>query len=186
MHVTPSPPSPRLTSPPAPVAINSSRFDTAHVEQEWWAMNDVHQFFGLLKRHGLPRQQAFRAVSNDLAYQVENDALRVLLPRLEAAGNKIMIFVGNRSCIQVFAGPVQKQAPMENWLNIFNPTFTLHLREDTIAESWVTRKPTRTGMVTSLELFAADGAQIAQFNGQRTEGESQQRHWRQHIAALGG
>ncbi|BAE74780.1 Hemin transport protein HemS [Sodalis glossinidius str. 'morsitans'] len=177
---------PALDLAPEPVATNSPRLDTAQVEQEWRAMTDVHQFFGLLKRHGLSRQQAFRAVPNNLAYQVENDALRVLLPRLEAAGNEVMIFVGNRSCIQVFTGPVQKQAPIEDWLNIFNPTFTLHLREDTIAESWVTRKPTRDGMVTSLELFAADGVQIAQLNGQRTEGEREQRHWRQQIAALDG
>lgn len=177
---------PTLDLVPALVTADTSLPDNAKIEQEWRAMTDVHQFFGLLKRHGLSRQQAFRAVPSDLAYRVENNALRVLLPRLEAAGNEIMVFVGNRSCIQVFTGPVQKQAPMEELLNIFNPTFTLHLREDAIAESWITRKPTRDGIVTSLELFAADGVQIAQLNGQRTEGESEQRHWRQQVAALGG
>ena len=73
---------------------------------------------------------------------------------------------------------------MKGWLNIFNPTFTLHLLEETIAESWVTRKPTADGHVTSLELFAADGTQIAQLYGQRTEGEPEQSQWRSQIDAL--
>ena len=63
---------------------------------------------------------------------------------------------------------------MKGWLNIFNPTFTLHLLEESIAEAWVTRKPTSDGYVTSLELFAHDGTQIAQLYGQRTEGEQEQ------------
>lgn len=38
---------------------------------------------------------------------------------------------------------------MKGWLNIFNPTFTLHLLEESIAEARVTRKPTSDGHVTS-------------------------------------
>ncbi|MGC6743937.1 ChuX/HutX family heme-like substrate-binding protein, partial [Escherichia coli] len=48
----------------------------------------------------------------------------------------------------------------------------------------VTRKPTADGHVTSLELFAADGTQIAQLYGQRTEGEPEQTQWREQIDAL--
>ena len=42
-------------------------------------MTDVHQFFQLLSRNKLTRQQAFRAVGDDLAYQVDNSALSQLL-----------------------------------------------------------------------------------------------------------
>ncbi len=73
---------------------------------------------------------------------------------------------------------------MKGWLNIFNPTFTLHLLEEAVAETWVTRKPTADGHVTSPELFAADGTQIAQLYGQRTEGEPEQSQWRRQIDAL--
>ncbi len=52
------------------------------------------------------------------------------------------------------------------------------------AESWITRKPTKDGIVTSLELFAADGTQIAQLYGQRTEGQPEQTQWREQVAAL--
>ena len=156
----------------------------AGVEQEWRAMTDVHQFFTLLKRHNLTRQQAFRLVSDDLACRVDNRAVATLLERALQDANEIMIFVGNRGCVQIFTGVVENVAPMKGWLNIFNPQFTLHLRDDAIAESWVTRKPTADGHVTSLELFAADGTQIAQIYGQRTEGQPEQSRWREQIEAL--
>jgi putative hemin transport protein len=97
-----------------------------------------------------------------------------------------MIFIGNRGCVQIFTGAVEKLVPVDNWINIFNPTFTLHLMENTISESWITRKPTADGFVTSLELFAADGTQIAQLYGQRSEGQPEQRRWREQLAELTG
>ena len=65
-----------------------------------------------------------------------------------------MIFVGNRGCVQIFTGALEKVAPMRGWLNIFNTAFTLHLREESVDEIWVTCKPTSDGHVTSVELFA--------------------------------
>lgn len=147
-------------------------------------MTDVHQFFGLLKRHNLSRQQAFRLVGDDLACRVDNTALAQLLETVRLEGNEMMIFVGNRGCVQIFTGVVENVVLMKGWLNIFNPTFTLHLQDTSIAETWVTRKPTADGHVTSLELFAADGTQIAQLYGQRSEGEPEQRQWRSQVDAL--
>lgn len=177
---------PALIVTPAEPVNYASQPDAATIEQEWRAMTDVHQFFGLLKRHNISRQQAFRSVASDLALKVDNGSLSELLKLAQADGNEIMIFIGNRGCVQIFTGPVEKLVPMENWVNIFNPAFTLHLMENTISESWITRKPTANGMVTSLELFAADGTQIAQLYGQRTEGEPEQSRWREQLAVLTG
>lgn len=167
-------------------AVMTPTVEADKLDGEWRAMTDVHQFFMLLKRHQLTRQQAFRLVKDDLACRVDNQALSHLLNQAKKDGNEIMIFVGNRGCVQIFTGEIQKVVPMENWINIFNPEFTLHLMGDTIAESWVTRKPTADGHVTSLELFAADGTQIAQLYGQRTEGQPEQEQWRLQIDALTG
>ena len=158
--------------------------DGAALDSEWRAMTDVHQFFGLLKKYNLSRQQAFRLVGDDLACLVSNDALPNLLETVQQQGNEIMIFVGNRGCVQIFTGVLEKLTPMKGWINVFNENFTLHLRDTGIAESWVTRKPTADGHVTSLELFAKDGTQIAQLYGQRSEGQPEQSHWRAQIDAL--
>lgn len=95
-----------------------------------------------------------------------------------------MIFVGNRGCVQIFTGALEKVAPMRGWLNIFNTAFTLHLREESVDEIWVTRKPTSDGHVTSVELFAKDGTQIAQLFGQRSEGHPEQTPWRAQVDRL--
>ena len=175
---------PALEPQPVVAAEFSQAVEASKVEAEWRAITDVHQFFGLLKRHNLSRPQAFRAVPDDLARQVSNDALAKLLNRAQQDGNEIMIFVGNRGCTQIFTGAVEKLMPLDNWINIFNPTFTLHVQADRIHESWVTRKPSGDGFVTSLELFAADGTQIAQLYGQRSEGTPEQARWREQVTAL--
>lgn len=169
---------------PAEIAKYADAVDAAALESEWRAMTDVHQFFVLLRKHNLSRQQAFRAVSDDLACRIENDALPRLLGAIREEGNEIMIFVGNRGCVQIFTGALEKLLPMRGWLNIFNSTFTLHLREDSVDEVWVTRKPTTDGHVTSVELFAKDGTQIAQLFGQRSEGHPEQEQWRSQVDRL--
>ena len=176
---------PGLTiSATAVTAETAPAVDAAKFEQEWRALTDVHEFFMLLKRHQLTRQQAFRLVSKDLACQVDNSALSDLLNLAKNDSNEIMIFVGNPGCVQIFTGTIRKLIPMENWINVFNPAFTLHLMSDRIAETWITRKQTKEGYVTSLELYAADGTQIIQLYGQRTEGEPEQLQWRKQIDRL--
>ncbi|MFC0227096.1 hemin-degrading factor [Serratia aquatilis] len=169
---------------PEQSSVNHKEASNAQIDAEWRAMTDVHQFFQLLSRNNLTRQQAFRAVGNDLAYRVDNRALSQILQAAQTDQNEIMIFVGNRGCVQIFTGRIERLMPQDGWLNIFNRRFILHLIEDAIAESWITRKPTKDGMVTSLELFAADGTQIAQLYGQRTEGQPEQMQWREQIASL--
>ena len=178
-------------STPAPLAVrpveNARYADTADgatLEKEWRAMTDVHQFFALLRKYSLSRQQAFRLVNDDLACRINTDALPRLLETLQRDGNEFMIFVGNRGCVQIFTGVLEKLTPMRGWINIFNSAFTLHLREETIDEVWVTRKPTVDGHVTSVELFAKDGTQIAQLYGQRSEGHPEQQRWRTQVDSL--
>lgn len=175
---------PTLELQPSDAAVSNASPDADKIDQEWRAMTDVHQFFQLLSRNKLTRQQAFSAVGNDLAYRVDNSALSQLLNAAMSLQNEIMIFVGNRGCVQIFTGQIERLMPQEGWINVFNRRFTLHLIEDAIAESWITRKPTKDGFVTSLELFAADGTQIAQLYGQRTEGQPEQTQWREQVAAL--
>lgn len=175
---------PVLALQPIPATDDRPPQEDGNIDREWREMTDVHQFFQLLSRNKLTRQQAFRAVGDDLAYQVDHGALSQLLSAAQQFQNEIMIFVGNRGCVQIFTGQIERLMPQEGWINVFNRRFTLHLIEDAIAESWITRKPTKDGIVTSLELFAADGTQIAQLYGQRTEGQPEQTQWREQVTAL--
>uniref|UniRef100_UPI00286ED011 ChuX/HutX family heme-like substrate-binding protein n=1 Tax=Buttiauxella brennerae TaxID=82988 RepID=UPI00286ED011 len=83
---------PALELKAAEETVMTPAADGSLVEAEWRSLRDVHQFFGLLKRHQLTRQQAFRLVAEDLACQVDNSALAQLLAQAKQDQNEIMIF----------------------------------------------------------------------------------------------
>ncbi|MBZ4236149.1 hypothetical protein LAM40_21925, partial [Mycobacterium tuberculosis] len=100
-------PAPLTLRPLEPVTYADTA-DGAALENDWRAMTDVHQFFGLLRKYQLSRQQAFRLVSDDLACRVDPHALPALLSTVRQEGNGIMIYVGNRGCVRVFTGAREK------------------------------------------------------------------------------
>lgn len=178
------PPPLDLLPPPAPLRHDAA--DPAALDKSWREMQDVHQFFALLRKNGLSRTAAFRAVGRDLAYPVGCDALTRLLTLAQEEGNEIMVFVGSRGCVQIFTGAITTLNQHRDVLWATGNRFTLHVQQSAIAESWITRKPTRAGdgFVTSLELFAADGTQIAQLYGERTEDKPEQESWRRQLRTL--
>lgn len=155
--------------------------DTIDVEAlraDWQAMTDTHQFFGLLKKHDLSRTQAFRLIGTEFATPLHIDAPARLLQGAAEAGTDIMIFVGNPGCIQIHSGPVKDIQRMGPWINVLDPGFNLHLREDLVAQAWRVKKPTADGIVTSIEIFDAAGKQIAYFFGKRKPGIPETPGWR--------
>lgn len=145
---------------------------------DWKAMADTHDFFQLLRRHQVGRVQALRLVPDDLARSVDNGALRRVLEGAVAGEVPIMVFVRNPGTFQIHHGPVRRIVDTGEWLNILDPGFNLHVREGAIAASWVVRKPTETGWVTSLELYDADEQLLALLFGERAEGDPENPDWR--------
>ena len=105
------------------------------------------------------------------------DAIVEALRRAAAAGLRLMIFVGNRGCIQIHSGPVERIEPMGPWFNVLDPRFNLHLRADKVAEVWLVRKPTRRGDAVSVEGFDAEGRLILQIFGKRAENATDTAAW---------
>ena len=87
-------------------------------------------------------------------------------------------------CVQIHTGPVETLKTMGPWFNVLDPGFNLHLREDAIAHAWVVRKPTKDGIVTSLEIFDDRDRVIAIVFGKRKEGEPESEVWRGLLARL--
>lgn len=158
--------------------------DVPALRQAWASMRDTHQFFGLLKQHGVSRTQAFRLADPRFVQRVEPDAAALALNAAADGGVPIMVFVGNPGMIQIHTGPVRKIAVMGPWLNVLDPGFNLHLRTDHVASAWVVGKPTSDGLVTSLELFDARGETIAMFFGERKPGRPELPAWRSLIDSV--
>ena len=111
-----------------------------------------------------------RLAAFDLARPVAPEAARTVLTRVAASALPIMVFVGNPGCVQIHSGPVHRIEVMGPWLNVLDPAFNLHLREDRIVGAYVVRKPSVNGEIHSLELYDAGGDCFCQVFGQRHAG----------------
>lgn len=157
--------------------------------QAWADMKDTHDFFEMLKKFGVERQQGLRLTEGRFTERMSVESVRNMLNEASVDGTPIMCFVGNPGCIQIHTGPVKRVEPMSTpggarWLNVLDPDFNLHLREDHIAKVWKVEKPTVDGIVTSLELFDAQGELITQFFGARKPGKPELQSWRDLVARL--
>lgn len=176
---------PSLSPPAKP---SGEGLDPQSLAADWAAMTDTHQFFGLLKKHGVERQHALRTVRGRFTREVQTRSVRQALYQAAFDGLAIMVFVGNAGCIQIHSGPVGRIEPMDihgkTWLNVLDPGFNLHLREDRIAHAWVVEKPTDDGIVSSLEVFDTDGELMAMLFGVRKPGQPELQGWKDLLADL--
>ncbi|MDN5205344.1 ChuX/HutX family heme-like substrate-binding protein [Fulvivirgaceae bacterium BMA10] len=151
---------------------------------EWRTLKDTHDFFGMLRRYEVNRRDALELAKGEFTYQVAKASVQTILEQASGEKLPIMIFVGNKGNIQIHQSTVNKIKVMDHWLNVLDPEFNMHLREDHIDTAWVVEKPTEDGPVTSLELFDKDKNQIASFFGLRKPGQTELTTWRALLEKL--
>lgn len=165
-------------------ADESGDVSREELREHWSKMTDTHEFFGMLRKLKIGRQAAVRTVGDDYAWLLDTGATTEMMHAAVKAGLPIMCFVANDGIVQIHSGPIHKVEAMGPWINVLDPTFHLHLRQDHIAEAWAVRKPTKDGHVTSLEAYDANGEMIIQFFGKRKEGSDERAEWREIIESL--
>jgi putative hemin transport protein len=176
-------PKPETVVPTPDVDIDKTAF-----QESWLNLKDTHEFFGMLRKHKVSRLQAMHLAPEGHALPITIEAVKRVFAEVSKSDLPIMIFVGNRGCIQIHTGEVRKLVSMGPWFNVLDPQFNLHLREDHVASAWIVKKPTTDGIVTSLELYDVEGNQIALVFGKRKPGIPEKTEWRDVIAqtALAG
>jgi|AraplaMF_Col_mMF_1032025.scaffolds.fasta_scaffold00128_39 putative hemin transport protein len=159
--------------------------DAVALLEGWQNLKDTHDFVPLLMKHKARPNQAFRLAEGRFSWRLENGAVRRLLETASERATPIMVFVGNPGIIQIHSGPVARIQIVGEWLNVLDPEFNLHLREDRIAEVWKVEKPTVDGIVTSVELFDGTGERMTTFFGVRKPGQPELEAWRGLVRDLG-
>jgi len=173
------------TEPPPPAEGARTAPDKAEIlRSEWRRMSDTHQFLRLVSKLKMNRLGAYRLAGAPLVRPLDPACVPAMLAAIREAGLPVMIFCGNRGCIQIHTGPVATLTPMGPWENVLDPGFNLHLRRDRVAELWAAEKPTRRGPATSVEAFAADGTLIFQVFGVAKEGADHRPAWQAVVADL--
>ncbi|MEM7161563.1 MAG: ChuX/HutX family heme-like substrate-binding protein [Bacteroidota bacterium] len=162
--------------------LPDNEIDTAGFQDEWINLKDTHDFYGMVKKYKLTRTQALRhAPEGNFAIKVDNSAMREVCNRAAEKAVPIMAFVGNQGIIQIHTGPIKKLMDFEEWFNVLDPHFNLHVKEPGIKETWIVRKPTEDGVVTSLEVFNYQNELILTLFGKRKPGIAELEEWRSII-----
>lgn len=171
--------------PPRRPEMPDSEIDVEGFQRAWLAMKDTHAFYLLLRDFRVSREQALRLAPEGHAIPVEVSSVRTMLERASERKLDIMVFIGSRGCLQIHTGPVKNIKMFgADWLNVLDDEFNMHLYLPLVAKAWIVKKPTTDGTVTALEIYDANGDNIALFFGRRKPGNPEDENWRGLTAEL--
>ena len=161
-----------------------SEIDAEGFKKAWTELKDTHDFFMMTRKFGVSRTQALRLAPEGYAKKIDTSKVVNVLEDASEKNLPIMIFVGNRGIIQIHTGEVKKTMWHQQWFNVMDPDFNLHLDVTKIAEAWIVKKPTEDGEVTAIEVFNKEGDFIVQFFGKRKPGIPELQAWKDLVADL--
>jgi putative hemin transport protein len=161
-----------------------SEIDVEGFQNAWTSLKDTHDFFMMTRKFGVSRTQALRLAPEGFAKKIDNSKVVNVLEDASEKQLPIMIFVGNRGIIQIHTGNVKKTLWHQQWFNVMDPDFNLHLDVTKITEAWIVKKPTEDGEVTAIEVFNKEGDFIVQFFGKRKPGIPELQEWKNLVADL--
>lgn len=166
--------------PPMAVPPEPDDEQRAAFQQAWQALEDVHHFGALIDRFELDRQAAYRAAPTGSTKQIGCEAWQQVLEAVRDQGIDVMIFAGNRGLVQIQTGRVHNVVRARGYLNVLDGKeegFSMHLKDDEIAETWVVRRPVRDGFVSCIEGFDSRRRTVIQIFGRRKEGQTELAAW---------
>lgn len=180
--------SPDLEVEPTPTPstpLPDSEIDIPEFQKAWINLKDTHAFFPMIKEFKVAREQALRLAPAGHAKQLPLSVPRRMLESASERDVPIMVFIGSRGCLQIHTGPVKNIKMFgEDWLNVLDDDFNMHLRLPLVARCWSVRKPTIDGTVTSIELYDEAGNNLVLFFGKRKPGQKEDENWRAIVAEL--
>jgi putative hemin transport protein len=167
--------------------IPDAEIDGEGFRQAWRELRDTHAFFLILQKFRVTRMQALRLAPEGFVRKVGVSSTKQMLESAAQSGLPIMVFIGNQGCLQIHTGPVKNIKMFgAEWLNVLDDEFNMHLRDTAVVSAWVVRKPTVDGIVTSLEIYDAEGHNLVMFFGKRKPGNAEDPDWTELADSLPG
>lgn len=150
----------------------------------WRALGDTHEFFGLLREHGLERHVALELAPDGLAQKLAPLIHEELFEAAQKREAPIMIFASSGGCVQIHTGPIEVDVSEPSIYKVRGPNFGMKVGLDQLDEAWVVKKPTVDGIVTSVEFFDVDHNLAFQVFGERKPGKPELEVWREIVAEV--
>ena len=172
------------SKPKKPIEKTDAEIDVKNFREAWAQLKDTHDFFPMMRKFSVGREQALRVADQEMAFQVPTDSYQYILEKASEAKLPIMVFVGNDGIIQIHTGAVENVLEARGWFNVMDEAFNLHINQSEIASAWIVKKPTDDGVVSSLEIFNRQGENVALFFGKRKPGIPEKQEWRDLLATV--
>jgi putative hemin transport protein len=150
----------------------------------WRALGDTHEFFGLLREHGLERHVALELAPDGFAQKLARSAHTPLFEAAQEREAPIMIFASSGGCVQIHTGPVEIDMRVDTIYSLVGPNFRMEIDLEQLGEAWVVKKPTVDGIVTAVEFFDVDHTLAFQVFGERKPGKPELDVWREIVAEV--
>ena len=163
---------------------NIGKVTEQEVKEPWSKLTDVHEFNDLLKSLQIDRLEAFEKVGEEYAQPLHLNSVERVLEAVAKTQLEIMVFVGNRGIVQIYTGSVSRLLRMNQWFNVLDPQFSLHLNTAKITSCWRVKRPSKDGMITSIECFNAKRELVISLFGARKPGQRELEGWQQLTGEL--
>ena len=173
-----------IITTPDVVTQYQENIDEVAFRTDWSALKDTHEFFGMLRKYKVNRLRALEIAGDTYTRKIDKGQLTPMLEKAAKEQFPIMIFVGSKGNIQIHQDVIKTVRVMESWLNVLDPNFNMHLNLDEITDTWVVKKPTADGEVTSIECFNKDRELMVQFFGLRKPGKPELEEWKTLVKSL--
>lgn len=164
--------------------VSMEKIDIQAFQQDWLALENTHQFFSMLKKHGVDRRHALQHAPEGYSQTISKDKFKEILQKVAKEQIEIMVFIGNKGCIQIHSGAINRLVQADTWYNILDQKFNMHLNEDGIADIWVVKKPSTNGIISSIEILDTAGEIIVQFFGKRNAGVPEPEGWKKVLTEI--
>lgn len=161
------------------VDINIPSFKKA-----WELMRDIHDLSKIIKRFSISRHEAVSMIGEPFAWRVHTKAINHLMHQICEQKLSCFVFVGNKGVTQIYSGAFIKTKEMGAWANVLDPNFNLHVLTTAVKDVWVVKKPTKHGVVTSLEVYDENGKISLQFAPVDTRTKEETAEWRALFESL--
>lgn len=164
--------------------VNIGKVTEKDVKEPWSRLTDVHEFNDLLKTLQIDRLEALEKVGLDYAQPLQLNSVELALESAAQTQLDIMVFVGNRGIVQIYTGPVSRLLRMNQWFNVLDPQFSLHLNTSKITSCWRVKRPSKDGMITSIDCFNDKRELVVSLFGARKPGQKELEGWQQLTGEL--
>jgi len=173
---------------PADPVRPDSQVDVPGLVAAWDAITDVHQFSStVLAKYDVTRLQALRLAGPERAQRLASPAaLSALLKAAAKEDIEIMAFVSNSANTQIFTGKINKPTKSaDGWIHVSGESaLSLMIHEAGIDQIWLVKKPSSVGILSTVEVYNAEGEVIVQFYSKREPRKPESDTWRSLLAKL--